>query len=736
MPQCLSRQRPFQHQRVALAALMACLNAPHAWAQATTPPEPAEAHTLPTVVVHPTPSRQVPTGVAGLGELESWATPVQATRFDQTEMANAQIKRLADVVKLDASTTDAYNTTGYWDYLSIRGFTLDNASNYLREGLPINAETRIALDNKAGVELLKGTSGMQAGISAPGGLVNLLVKRPEGHFRQFELAFTGGSSVRTSVDLGEQFGEHQQFGLRVNVATERLDPDVQAATGQRHLAAVAGQWRINAQSTVDIELEHSRHRQPSVPGFSAFGSRLPSANSIDPAINLNQQTWTLPVDMTGNTGSTRWQQQWDKDWTSTISYGEQHLRSDDRAAFPYGCGGDNCDRFYDDGSFDLYDFRSEDERRTTKALSARLNGKAQWLGWQHDLSMGLLRSTYRKDVSSGYYTYVNPLGEDVISVNNPSAPYDDKGNVAPDYDQADLLEHSTQWTLQDAIAFNDQWRGWFGVRHSRFARTSTPTNGDASTSFPQNITTRWVALGYQVAPQAQWYASWGEGAEVMTADHSPDIANPGQVMPAVKSRQMEIGYKQQMGSHHWGVNAFRITRPEMAEVALQDDSDQSRYQLDGHSSHQGLEGYWQWEQGPWSSAASAMFIHARRHGSSNGFNGLSPTNVPRYTVKWSGSYQLPARLTAGLRTTTSMDVVHEGPRWADQANTLRVAAWTRLDAGVQATQRLHDQSITWRLGVTNLLNTRAWRESPNSFGHIWLFPMQARTWTASLQLNF
>jgi iron complex outermembrane receptor protein len=83
-----------------------------------------------------------------------------------------------------------------------------------------------------------------------------------------------------------------------------------------------------------------------------------------------------------------------------------------------------------------------------------------------------------------------------------------------------------------------------------------------------------------------------------------------------------------------------------------------------------------------------------------------------------------------------MDIVHEGPRWADKANTLRVSAWTRVDANVQTVQKLSDQAITWRLGVTNLLNTRAWRESPNSFDHIWLFPMAARTWTASAQINF
>src|SRR5690606_20497082 len=163
--------------------------------------------------------------ISGFNSDPTWRVPVQAQRFDEVALKDARVQRLADLVGLDASTTDAYNTTGYWDSLSVRGFTLDNAYNYRREGLPISAETRLPLDNKSAVELFKGTSGIQAGVSAPGGLVNLLVKRPEGRIRHAALGLTGGSSVLAAVDVGDRFGSDQRFGLRVNAATERLAPD-------------------------------------------------------------------------------------------------------------------------------------------------------------------------------------------------------------------------------------------------------------------------------------------------------------------------------------------------------------------------------------------------------------------------------------------------------------------------------------------------------------------------------
>ncbi|QJW84379.1 TonB-dependent receptor plug domain-containing protein [Ramlibacter terrae] len=119
----------------------------------------------------------------------------------------AGARRLADLTRFDASVSDAYNAPGYWDFLAIRGFTLDNRFNYRREGLPVSAETVIPLDNKERIEILKGTSGIRAGTSAPGGLVNYVVKRPtQNDLRAATLEYTQGGGVLGAIDLGGRFG--------------------------------------------------------------------------------------------------------------------------------------------------------------------------------------------------------------------------------------------------------------------------------------------------------------------------------------------------------------------------------------------------------------------------------------------------------------------------------------------------------------------------------------------------
>ncbi|HKX42366.1 MAG TPA: TonB-dependent receptor plug domain-containing protein, partial [Burkholderiaceae bacterium] len=163
-------------------AAAAWLAAASAAAQTATPVAPAaSAASAPAQQLAPvtiTGRATPPATIAGWGEQPLAKLPLQASVYTREALKDAGGKRVSDLVSFDPAISDAYNTEGYWDYLTVRGFVIDNRYNYRRDGLPINAETSIPLDNKSRIEVLKGTSGLQAGTSAPGGLVNLVVKRP------------------------------------------------------------------------------------------------------------------------------------------------------------------------------------------------------------------------------------------------------------------------------------------------------------------------------------------------------------------------------------------------------------------------------------------------------------------------------------------------------------------------------------------------------------------------------
>ncbi len=124
------------------------------------------------------------------------------------QMRDNGVLRLADIARLDPAVGDGYNSDGYWDFLTVRGFVIDNRFNYRRDGLPISAETSIPLDNKSAIEVFKGTSGMLAGVGSPGGLVNVNVKRPtDAPIREAYLSWRQDGTVLGSTDLGQRFGD-------------------------------------------------------------------------------------------------------------------------------------------------------------------------------------------------------------------------------------------------------------------------------------------------------------------------------------------------------------------------------------------------------------------------------------------------------------------------------------------------------------------------------------------------
>ncbi len=217
-----------RHAPVALAVLALC-----AQAQTDAPAEGA----LPTVVIKAR-TLPSPTELSGFGNVPLARSPLQATVIDEEQMQAQGVQRLADIVKFDASISDSYNSEGYWDFLSVRGFTLDNRFNYRRDGLPINAETRIPLDNKAGIEVLRGTSGIQAGTSAPGGLVNYVVKRPTSEpVRSVQLGLREDSS-RLVADGSRRRGR----AMKAASGTASMRPTNTLIRARRACAAIATWW--------------------------------------------------------------------------------------------------------------------------------------------------------------------------------------------------------------------------------------------------------------------------------------------------------------------------------------------------------------------------------------------------------------------------------------------------------------------------------------------------------------
>lgn len=688
----------------------------------------AQTAALPEVVVRAD-APQPTASIAGFGDVPAWRAPMQTNRLEAQQLKDAGVQRLSEVTWFDASVSDNYNAAGYWDSLTIRGYQLDNRSNYRRDGLPINAETSIPLDNKAAVEIFKGTSGIQAGTSSPGGLANLVVKRPDVRVRSAEIALTGDNSVLGSVDLSDRFGEQQAFGLRVNAAAEKLDPSLRDAQGHRNLIAVAGDWRISANTLIEAEIENSHRSQPSQPGFSLLGDTLPSAKSIDPRINLNNQPWSQPVVFDATTASLRLQQRLNADWRLIAHAATQQLKTDDRLAYPFGCSAEsNYQHYCSDGTYDIYDFRSENERRRTDALDTSVQGTFNTGSVKHTVATGLLFSRFTLKTqlqTDSSYT--------VVGVGNIAGTLVVPPNGVFDTQNTNRTERSSEFYARDAIEFDAKTSAWVGLRTSRLNRGSIKTDGSESLEYEQTVTTPWIGFSRLLSDTVNAYISWGEGVETDAAPNKPgDYVNSGAVLPAAKSRQTEIGVKGQAEAFSWGASYFDIHRPVSDDI--DDPSGLLLRTPDGEAHHRGLEGQIGALIGGLRLDGSAMWLDAQREGSADAsLNGKTPTNVPKYAIKLQAAYRISALPGLSARA----GVVHEGSRYVLPDNTVEIPGWTRTDLGLIYTQRVSPAlALTWNAGVTNVFDQRAWRESPYQYEHVYLYPLAPRTWTLSMRADF
>ena len=230
------------------------------------------------------------------------------------------------------------------------------------------------------------------------------------------------------------------------------------------------------------------------------------------------------------------------------------------------------------------------------------------------------------------------------------------------------------------------------------------------------------------------YASYGEGVESVVAPGRSRYANAGQPLPALKSRQTEVGVKSASDTLRWNITWFNVVRPLWGDVGSCDLPGTCTRQEDGSVRNQGIELGVGYSSGPWRLGASATWLQAQRQDSiiNPDLNGRRPTNVPDMIVRANGVYRVAGVPGLSLLGTVS----YEGGRMVLPDESIMLPAWTRVDLGLAYETRLMGQPNTWSLTVDNVANRRYLKESPYQYGHVYLFPGAPRVVRLAVQTSF
>lgn len=677
--------------------------------------------------------------VSGFEGVSSQALPISVITIDSATLRDIGAQRITDALRLDASVSDSYNLPAYWDKLSARGYGLDNRYNFRREDLPISAETIIAMDNKERIELLKGTSGIQSGTSAPGGLVNYVVKRapsaPNKTIRDVTLSYGPGNNRLVAADLGGRFGEGADFGYRFNVAHEALDPYIRNTMGERSLVALAMDWRINHSSRLEWEIEQSHHAQIGVNFHSLLASDGPSnpnrtltlPATVDGTRNITRQPGSLPGVFDGLTSTLRLKHQLSNGWLWSTQVGMQRLRADDRLVYASGCNSTQLDTFClsPRGDFQIHDYRSENEQRISEALQTDVRGLVVLGGLEHHLKLGLTRHRY---ITHMPFTHTNTMLGSTNAINGglTGAP-----GITDNRPNTNNSDYSTEVSLNDRVRMSAVTNLWLGMRHTQLNRQSLQTDGHNEVKEARGISTPWVALSHQLNERHAVYASLGQGLEVQATPNQNNFSNAGQPLPALRSMQREVGLKSQLEHTSLQATWFDTTRPTTTDgLNCSSASGSCTRQIDGRAHHQGLELAAQTKLTQWQFGGSAMWLNAKRENASvdTHMNGQRPINVPNYILRGMTEYRYTS--VAGLRS--GLRLSHEGARNVTENGSITLPAWTTLDASTHYDTQVNNVATSWTLAIHNVANKHYWRESPKAYGQYFLYAGAPRTLRASV----
>jgi iron complex outermembrane recepter protein len=685
------------------------------------------------------PSASVQSSVGGISDAPLAETPQSISIVGSDQLKFSGALDLSTALRGETSVANAYNTFGYIESFTVRGFLLNSFLNYRRDGLAISNHAPINLENKEALQILKGVSGIQAGVSAPGGLINYVLKKPTTTpTRSLGAQISERGTVRVDADFGGRTDD-RAFGYRIIGALQERRPAPDNAKGDKQFLSGFFDYRFRHQGVLEWEVEHSRSKQISVPGYGLLdtdgdgvGDTLPKVPS--PRSNQNAQAWSRPFESASTTASIRYEQPIALDWKAGIRLAGQRIRTNDRIAFPDGCSSAATYVYPGlcaNGDVDVYDFRSDNERRTLNASEAYLKGDAKTGFIKHELNVSLKATTYRERYEPRQaYNYVgtfNAFAPTALPADGTKSDLNTQSNF-----------HMTELSITDAMQLNEAWSLWWGLKHTRIGSDSSRTDGSRPVNFNSSFTTPYASLGYKPWKDGYAYVSGGQGIETESVPNRPSIyTNFGQALPALKSKQLELGFKQVIRNASsapglFTAAVFSIEKPFSDDVPAAGGL-VTRNAGARLAKHQGLELSY---AGALSSSIDtrlqATFLDAKQKRDAAGlFTDKRTTNVSPFSAAATVDWQIVGN------TRWSNRLTYFSSKPVNRDNSVSLPAAWQFDTALRLVQKTAGTTFIWQAGIDNVFNRRYWQDAPTqSWGGTYLFAAQPRTLRASVTANF
>lgn len=640
-----------------------------------------------------------------LGETNILKTPF--TQFSFTEKAIQDYGDPSQPINSVAANIPSVKTSGCTMYndFSIRGQNLNGYQMYLNEipdmfkqaNTPINFAERIEVTSGPN----KGITGTAANESA-GGVVNIVSKRANGDYAKVTTLFSGHSSFGQLIDVSRRFGKNNEWGLRINAQNLNGETAIEdERLTNRDITLNIDHKTRNSYTNLFMGYFYSKQKNGQR-WFGFSGSDFQTASAVlrapDTAKNLSFHGQEFEYD----------------DWAITLNHEQKFAK--------------NWKMFLNAG-YNRYDLFNNVNSKSSKYFVINKNGDFRALNWVQNFPItsyygqigvqgvehtGPVKHTLVAAIDKSWYnTYRNlnttdqanqqfftPNGNLYTGV--PFGPYTNYNADKVCWGTLGSTSRKWSWSLNDNIEYKklNILLGYF-YNHSR-TNTYNKTGGITQSVHSQAGSPTY-GIVYSPTDKLSFYASHSESFNMETVV-SNKYKNVGEILPAAKTKQNEIGVKYLNRDLLTSLSLFDIKKAGNIDVTEGGDLYQRQ---DGEDEYEGIEVAFNGKLAPkWNLMGGLMYLDAKHHKTTKTI--LENQRISGAS-RWNGVLTL--EYEADDRYSFFGRVLHNGSAiiWnSETTNQLDVPPYTTLDLGVKYKTTWNKIPVQFNLTCYNVLGKDYW----------------------------
>lgn len=518
--------------------------------------------------------------VFGKSNIKPMDLPQAVTTVSEVVMKDQQAQRLSDVVRnvngvymstTRASTQESFGARGY-------GFS---STNMFRNGSRVNSGAMPEVSSLESVEVLKGGAAILYGNVAPGGVLNMVTKKPKFDFGG-EVSLRAGSFNLWKPTFDVYGPISKKIAYRLNGTFETTDSYRDKVSSTRYYINPSFLFKLGAKTELIVEGDYLKHDFTPDFGIGSLNNTvIPNVHrstymGTDWQYNITQQsTVSATVKHAFNTS---WQlssvvsyQNFDRDY-----YSVERIQAKANGDWGRPLGRIDTKENYFTGQVNL-------------------NGKFKTWKMEHNLLAGIdadhyLTETYNYDVQGKIYDSINLLDQNKF-VRRTDIP------VATRLTFVETPVNRLGAYVQDLISITPKLKVLAGIRwslqESAPATTTTLATGVQANGKLKNDRAFSPRFGivYRMKPNVSFFASYSNSFSINTG---LDIYN-NVLAPSIID-QYEVGVKNILlkGRLTVNVTAYQIINNNLAQTAQFDangnpNNNSNLKELTGQTTSKGIE---------------------------------------------------------------------------------------------------------------------------------------------------